>query len=155
MKFRYAYLLVHTKVVVIDNEDDVVDKKELGLYSCKANAYRAQERYKVLQGFRDSQDGFSILKRRVNLDANMDQLSSGMPVYLLKNEYALEDYDLITDFGYYTSLEQAESMISQLTTNKYRTKKYLGVTANYTIGELIMDADNPYWSDGFENGTSI
>lgn len=149
MKFRYVYQLIHTKIVSL--QDDIVDQKELGLYSSKAYAYKAQERYIVLLGFCDLQDGFCILKRRVNIDANIDQLSPGMPIYSLKNEYALDGCDLVTDFGYFTNLEQANSIITQLATKKYRTKKYLGVTANYTIGEFILDADNPYWSEGFKD----
>lgn len=152
MQYRYIFQLIHIKIIdSFEKGDIIVDKKELGVYSCKKYALAAQDRFKVLEGFRDFPDNFTILKRRIILhDCNV-QLSSGMSIFLLKNEFSEGDYDVTTDFGFFTNMNSIDKEISTLLRHKHKTKEYLNIASNYYIGEFKLDIDNPYWAEGFKS----
>ena len=150
MRYSYLFQLLHIKTLEIRASDIVTDKKELGLYSSLQAARSAQARYSNLIGFVDFPNDFHILKRRVYLAACHTKLLPGIPIYLLKNEFYEDDYDIVTDFGFYTGMDEAKAAVLQLSSYHRKGKSYLSDPTNYTIGELNLDIDNPYWSEGFE-----
>ncbi len=150
-KYCYVFKLNHSRIVGIDSDNDELrDSKVLGLYSSRSEAYSAQERFRLLNGFRDFPNDFSIEKRRVNLDSSVAKLTSGMKIYLLTNEFSQEEYDWVTDLGLFTSFEEVNETISRSCSRVYRKKKYLNDRDNYIIGVLNLDRDNIFWDEGFE-----
>ena len=138
MHHRYLFQLLHERIVgLAPDGDEILDKKELGLYSSRANAMAAQQSYAALTGFRDYPDGFSIKRRRICLKDGV-QLLPGMPIYHLTHARDAGDYDVITDMGFFASTEAAEL-----------AAKGTEDAGACLIGELLLDAGNPYWSEGF------
>lgn len=153
MRYQYIFLLVHSyKVGTDENCDDIVETKRLGLYSCKKAAIHAQERFKVLAGFRDHPNDFFVQKRRIELDDKNTRLLPGVPIFHLRNEWTQTDYDIVTDLGFFIDIASAEETINQLISQKKRRKDFLNIRDNYVIGEFILDVDNSFWTDGFLDG---
>ena len=64
-RYCYLYHVIHQYYVETDTDGSPINEtKEIGLYTTKLLANQAVERYKVLPGFRDYPDCFSIRRQR-------------------------------------------------------------------------------------------
>lgn len=147
-RYCYLYHVIHQYYVETDTDGSPINEtKEIGLYTTKLLANQAVERYKVLPGFRDYPDCFSIRRQRcyVRQAESRDQLSV---IYSPYHEVYLPDSycDLVTTGCLFDTHEEAAEVLEEWKASG----SFSGGEENFGVIEYWINEDSS-WREGFSD----
>lgn len=138
---KYVFKLIHNRKV---EEPDVYNTFLIGFYSTRENAEKTIEKFKLIDGFKDFPNDFSIEKERVDEgiveEGALDELAS---VFFLSHTYEEGEYDFDSYLGIFSSLEKAQRELNYLK----NIPEYKEHPDDFHIDEYKIDEDN--WGFGF------
>lgn len=149
MRFKYIYILYHSRIVDFDNEGaPIVDRKDLGCYLKKSKALEAVERYKRLPGFCEYPEDFEIDKRRIYFDGKDNGNIEFDQVYMVEHEFEDEsnNCEVVTRIGVYADKKDAINEKEELMSKPPFSRHPNG----FVIYEEILDEDAIIWNEGFD-----
>lgn len=142
-----VYMLFHLRVV----EDDIIDRKLIGIFSSYDNVLDAIKRYSEIVGFADFPDGFKIEPYHIAGKTYSRIRKSRDVVFFLQYEYSEELIDYVVDLGLYSTrlraMVEAIKFGLSLLVHKREDKVRFGGRF-YNVAYKINEE---HWKEGFFN----
>lgn len=149
-KYCYVYFVIHERAVEHDADNRPIhDTKAIGIYSKKALADAAIQRFVGLIGFRSYPNDFYVLKRRCYYDDQPSwKLCANITIYQPYHEYYIpdEDCDLISRGAFFANQSKAETVLQEWKTDE----KLAEYPDGFEIIKYTVDKDIRLWSEGFD-----